>query len=43
MILKNFELGKKSLEQHIQEEANHLLEAMGEEKGGCFTGWCGRF
>ncbi|XP_034359477.1 cytochrome P450 2J4-like [Arvicanthis niloticus] len=36
MILKNFGLGKKSLEQRIQEEAQHLVEAIREEKGQPF-------
>ncbi|NP_001004141.2 cytochrome P450, family 2, subfamily j, polypeptide 11 [Mus musculus] len=35
-ILKNFGLGKKSLEQCIQEEAYHLVKAIGEEKGQPF-------
>ncbi|XP_052032754.1 cytochrome P450 2J4-like isoform X2 [Apodemus sylvaticus] len=35
-ILKNFGLGKKSLEGRIQEEAHHLVEAIGEEKGKPF-------
>ncbi|GAB1288647.1 Cytochrome P450, family 2, subfamily j, polypeptide 7 [Apodemus speciosus] len=33
MVFKNFLLGKKCLEQHIQEEAQHLVEAIAEEKG----------
>jgi hypothetical protein len=42
MILKNFGLGKKSLEQRIQDEAHHLVEAIAEEKGRHFTGlWKG--
>ena len=36
MILKNFGLGKKSLEQRIQDEAHHLVEAIAEEKGRPF-------
>ncbi|XP_063117381.1 cytochrome P450 2J4-like isoform X3 [Rattus norvegicus] len=35
-MLKNFGLGKKSLEQCIQEEAHHLVEVIGEEKGQPF-------
>nr|XP_020016190.1 cytochrome P450 2J2-like [Castor canadensis] len=35
-MLKNFGLGKKSLEQRIQEEAQHLVEAIEEEKGKPF-------
>nr|XP_048309069.1 cytochrome P450 2J4-like isoform X2 [Myodes glareolus] len=36
MTLKNFGLGKKSLEQRIQEEASYLVETIGEEKGQPF-------
>ncbi|XP_042127368.1 cytochrome P450 2J4-like isoform X3 [Peromyscus maniculatus bairdii] len=37
MTLKNFGLGKKSLEQLIQEEALHLADAIGEEE--VFRNW----
>ncbi|XP_021056169.1 cytochrome P450 2J6-like isoform X4 [Mus pahari] len=36
MTLRNFGLGKKSLEQRIQEEAHHLVEVIGEEEGQPF-------
>ncbi|XP_075802026.1 cytochrome P450 2J3-like isoform X2 [Microtus pennsylvanicus] len=37
MTLRNFGLGKKSLEQRIQEEAQHLVEVIKEEKGQPFN------
>ncbi|XP_008827408.1 cytochrome P450 2J3 isoform X1 [Nannospalax galili] len=36
MTLRNFGLGRKSLEQRIQEEAHYLVQAIGEEKGQPF-------
>lgn len=36
--LKNFGLGKKSLEECIQEEARNLIQAIKEENGECFLG-----
>ncbi|XP_049992348.1 cytochrome P450 2J4-like isoform X9 [Alexandromys fortis] len=36
MTLRNFGLGKKSIEQRMQEEAYHLVEVIKEEKGQPF-------
>ena len=38
MTLRNFGLGKKSLEQRMREEAYHLVEAIREEGGKHFSG-----
>lgn len=35
--LRNFGLGRKSLEERIQEEAYHLVEAIKEKNGKPFT------
>ncbi|XP_057639862.1 cytochrome P450 2J4-like isoform X1 [Chionomys nivalis] len=37
MTLRNFGLGKKSLEQRIQEEASHLVEVIKEKEGQPFN------
>ena len=36
--LRNFGLGKKSLEEHIQEEAAYLIQEIGEENGNQVPG-----
>lgn len=36
--LKSFGLGRKSLEERIQEETHFLIQAIGEEDGECIIG-----